>query len=430
VPSALDAALQPPFTREGVAALRAGLSGAREIYVSGCSVEIAGLRGVLNELGIAGTITSILSPPVNHGCYASNEMSRSERTFFLNRRIKAEMRHGGIMFCPWSYSQIARWLSTPWRFDAAVVMISPPDKDGMCSLGPQADFLPTFYDKVGALIGVVNPAMPRTGGDALIPYDRFAATFVHESRLLEMSATSPGSDPAIEAIAGYIGELVPDGATIQMGLGKVPSAVGAALRDHRRLRIHSGLIDDNTLLLEDAGALDQDCPIVSGVAIGTRQLFDRIDGDPRFVFRSVGYTHDPVAIGRIPNFMSINGALQVDLFGQLNSEGIGGGIMASPGGLPEFSRGANLSQGGRAIVSLKAGRGSRAQGGIVACVAEPGLVTAPRVDIDVVVTEFGVARLRDLSLEQRAQALIAIADPIERDMLANSWRGMMQKAFP
>lgn len=408
-------------------ALRDALRGANEIYVSGCSAEIAGLDVLLDEAGIDSMVTSIVSPAVNRGCLANAQLGRRQRTFFLNRPIRAAMRDGLVELCPWSYSQIDGWMSAPGRFDAAVVMVSPPDQNGVCSLGTQVDFLPGFHKQVPRLVGIINPAMPHTAGDGQIALERFAATFDHDQPLGETSA--PAIDPDMAAIAASIAGLVPDGATVQMGLGKVPSAVGIALQGHRRLRIRSGLVDDNILGLEDAGALDRDVPIESGAAIGTQSLYDRIADSSRFRMRAVSHTHDILAIARIENFISINGAVQVDLFGQLNSECAGGGIVATPGGFPEFSRGARLSQGGKVIIALKARRGSRPKGAIVSQVAAPGLVTAPRMDIDVVVTEFGVAQLGGLSLEQRADAIMAIADPQDREDLAQDWQALMRAAF-
>ncbi len=409
--------------------LGAVLGGAREIYVSGCSAEIAELPGMLGEASAGATVTGIFSPILNTQSYADEGLGRRCRTFFLNRDLRRDLAAGRVDFCPWTYTQMAGWLGAPGRFDTAIVMVSPPDADGLCSFGSQADFLPDFHRHVPRLIGVVNPNMPRTLGEPGIPLDRFAALFEYDRPLLEIPQKPGDSDPVSDAIARVLAGMIPDGATLQMGIGRVPQAVATALAGHRGLRIHSGLVDDSILFLEQAGALDLDVPITSGVAMGSRALYDHIQGNARFAFRPASHTHAQAVIAANPKFFAINAAIQVDLFGQINSEGSDGRMLASPGGLPEFLRGARASQGGVSIIALRAERGRKGGGGIVPGICEPHLVTAPRYDVDAIVTENGGAHIRNLSIDERAEALIAIADPAERSALAESWRDIRKAGF-
>lgn len=404
--------------------LGAVLGGAREIYVSGCSAEIGELPGMLGDSSAGATVTGIFSPILNTQSYADEGLGRRCRTYFLNRDLRRDLAAGRVDFCPWTYTQMSDWMVAPGRFDTAIVMVSPPDGEGRCSFGSQADFLPDFHQHVPRLIGVINPNMPRTLGEPGIEFDRFTAVFDYDRPLLEIPQKPDGGDPVSDAIARVLAGMIPDGATLQMGIGRVPQAVATALAGHRGLRIHSGLVDDSILFLEQAGVLDVDAPILSGVGMGSRALYDHIRENPRFAFCSTSYTHSQAVIAAIPRFFAINAAIQVDLFGQINSEGSDGRMLASPGGLPEFLRGARASRGGMSIIALRAERGRKGGGGIVPSICEPRLVTAPRYDVDAVVTENGVAHIRNLSIDERAEALIAIADPAERSALAESWRNI------
>jgi acyl-CoA hydrolase len=375
------------------------------------------------------TVTGVFSPLLNLRSYADPETEQRCRTFFLNAELRRDLDAGLVDFCPWRYTQIHRWLSAPRRFDVAIVMVSPPDASAMCSFGTQVDFLPAFYDRIACLIGIINPNMPQTAGEPGIPLSAFDAIFSYDEPLLSVAPAKLREDPVAATIAANVASLVPDGATIQMGIGRLPQAIVGALTDHRNLRIHSGLVDDNILHLEEAGALAVDVPVVSGAAIGSPRLYAHLDGNDRYSFRHVGHTHDPNIIAAAAPFVAINGALQIDLFGQVNSEASGGRIIASPGGLPEFVRGALKSPGGRAVMAVRARGGKKGGSGIVATVAPPHLVTNGRTDADVVVTEFGVADIRDLPIDRRAEALIGIAAPEDRDMLADRWRTIRMHGF-
>lgn len=409
--------------------LSSSVAGAREIYVSGCSAEIADLPNLLKSETAGATVTGVFSPIMNTQSYADPELPRRCRTFFLNSALRRDLERGAVDFCPWTYSSMTRWLTEPGRFDTAVVMVAPPDDNNECSFGTQTDFLPDFYTKIPRLIGVINPNMPRTGGTPGIPLDRFAAVFELDAPLQEFVSDLGAIDATTEIIAQNVAALIPNRATLQMGIGRISQAVALSLDGHRGLRIHSGLVDDAVIRLEEAGALDRSVPIVAGVAMGTHMLYEVIDRNPRFCFRTSSFTHSAEVIAQQPLFIAVNTALQVDLFGQVNSEGSYGRLLASPGGLPDFLRGAQLSEGGLRIIALRAQRGRRAEGGIVTRICQPHLVTASRYDIDLVVTENGVADLRGRSLDQRAEALIEIADPVDQPLLADSWSKVRKAAF-
>ncbi|WP_051419642.1 acetyl-CoA hydrolase/transferase C-terminal domain-containing protein [Paracoccus pantotrophus] len=411
------------------AALADALGPSREVWVSGCSAEIAGLPELLDEGGVTARISGIISPLLNTRSYASPALGRRCRTFFLNRELRDHLAEGHVDLCPWTYSQIMRWLCDSAPIDAAIVMVSAPDAEGNVSLGVQCDFLPLFRHRLGRMIAVINPHMPFTLGEALVPLDCFSAVFESDQELLTLPEARQASDPQIDRIAANIAAQIPDGATVQCGIGRIPQAVFSRMRDHRDIRVHSGLVDDDILLLEDLGVLDRDTPIRTGVAMGSVALYRRIDRNPRFHFCATDRTHVQDAICATPGFRSVNAALQVDLFGQINAEMVDGRLISVPGGFPDFVRGAGAAAGARSIVAVQARGGAKTRPGIVAALSHPAQVTAAKTDVDMIVTEFGTAELRDLSMDQRAEALIGIAAPEDQPALATAWAEMRSRAL-
>lgn len=359
--------------------------------------------------------TGIFIPGINRHTYLANSECRLE-TFFYTPEIKAAPKTQ-VEFLPLCYNDIRARLASI-QIDAALFMCTPPDEHGNCSFGPAVDFLAEIWPKIPVRIAHINPLLPRTSGDPGIPFDQITAYVEGEQHLVNMA--DKGDDPVANAIASHIAPLVPDGACLQMGVGSVPGAVLRALKGRRNIRVHSGLIVDELVDLLEAGALAQDTPVVAGVAIGSKKLYDAISGTA-FEFRPVGITHSSAAIAAIPNFISINSALEVDLFGQVYSELGPGGLMSGPGGASDYARAARSSPGGLRIIALPATAAKGTVSRIVAVGESRGPVSLSRFDLDVVVTEYGAADLRGLGYDARAAALIAIAPPDHRASLATSW---------
>lgn len=318
---------------------------------------------------------------------------------------------------PVSYAGFVRDLRDRWTFDAAVLHVSPPDEEGYCSLGAAAEFNLLAASKSRRVIAVINPGMPRI---ALAP--QISVKDVHE--LCEIEGPLPVYDPgrpddAAIAIAGLIAGLVPDGATLQIGIGKVPAALCGALRDHRGLKFWSGLLSDGWLELSRAGAL-ANAVHVCCAAIGSPAFYQSIAHAPDLRVAGCETTHDLAALASVDGFISVNSALQVDLFGQCNLECAGGAMVSGPGGAPDFARAAARGRG-VSVVALPATAGRSPVSRIVAQL-DVGLVTLGRQDVDVVVTEYGVADLRGRTASQRAAALVSIAAPAFQDDLAHAWR--------
>lgn len=408
--------------------LDAILASAKDIYVSGCAVEITHVPDLLRQhRPVDATVTGIFNPVINRRSYADAEIGLRARSFFLGRELQRDLALGLVDYCPWRYGIIDRWLSADGRFDTVLAMVSPPDAMGNCSLGPQADFLPSFLHKVERIVGFINPNVPRTAGEGLISYSSFSDVVDHDVPLINSRDRKP--DAVASKIAAVIAGFIPDGATIQLGIGQIPTAVIECLTGHRKLRVHSGVIDGNISMLEECGTIDRSAPIVAGVAIGSREFYGSLERNSRYEFRPVSYTHAHDSISRIDRFFAVNSVMQVDLLGQVSAEVSGSRMVASPGGLPDFVRGALDSHGGSSIIAVRAS-GSGGQGkGVVPLLESPHLVTSPHVDADVVVSEYGAAHIRGLSFDRRAEALIAIADPSDHDYLAQQWSSIRSRGL-
>ncbi len=380
---------------------------------SGESLLLAGAVIAAGEALGAMTFTGIFVPGLNTHTYLANTDCRVE-TFFVTPELKGA--GAAVEFLPLCYNDILDRLRSV-RIDAALMMVTPPDAAGDCSFGPAVDFLAELWPRIPVRIAHINPALPRTAGHAGIPFAEITAFAQAGQACLGQSET--GSDPVADAIAAHITPFITDGATLQTGLGKVPGAVLRALTGRRDLRIHSGLIGDAVADLEAAGALASGVAVTAGVAIGSERLYAAIAG-PAFRFQPVSITHNAGIIAGIKNFVAINSAMEVDLFGQAYAELGPKGLMSGPGGASDFARAAKVA-GGLRIVALAAtaARGSISR--IVLPGAGAGPVSLGRMDTDIIVTEFGAADLRGKSYPERAGALIAIAAADHRDALRAGW---------
>lgn len=384
--------------------------------VLGCSGESLILAEAAMRAGDAlgdMTFTGVFVPGLNTHTYLANPSCRVE-TFFVTPELKAAS--AAVKFMPLCYGDILARLRTV-RIDAALFMATPPDAAGVCSFGPVVDFLAELWPKIPVRIAHINPLTPRTRGRGGIPFSEVTAFIEGEQRLLGFPDARP--DPVAAAIAAHVARWIADGATLQTGLGKVPAAVLRALTKHRNLRIHSGLIGDAVVDLEEAGALAAGPAVTAGVAIGSERLYRAIRG-PAYNFEPVSNTHAPGVIAGIDKFISINSAIEVDLLGQAYAEMGPGGLMSGPGGASDFARAAWCA-GGLRIAALPASAANGAISRIVAPNAGAGPVSLGRMDTDIVATEFGAADLRGRSHHERAGALIAITPPNHRATLKRAW---------
>lgn len=387
------------------------------VLVTGASGESQLLAEAVMAAGEAlgaMTFTGIFVPGVNRCNYLANDRSRVE-TFFVTPELKGDPGER-VTHYPFCYNEIRRHLRS-LAIDALICMVAPPDEEGNCSFGPAVDFAAELWPEIPIRIAHINPAMPRTRGDPGIPFRELTAFTEAASGFDGEAEMSP--DPVAEAIAGHVAPYISDGATLQMGVGKIPGAILRALTGRRNLRVHSGLIVDEVIDLLEAGALAPGQAVTAGVAIGSARLYAAIGGEA-FAFMPAAVTHNIGIIGAIANFVAINSALEVDLFGQAFAELTPKGLMSGPGGAQDFAAGARLG-GGLRVVAMPATAARGAIGRIILPGASPGPVALGRMDIDIVATEFGAADLRGKDYDGRAASLVAIAAPDHRAALESGW---------
>ena len=357
--------------------------------------------------------TGIFVPGLNRRTWLANDDCRV-LTFFMTPELRAV--HDRVTFLPLCYQDILAYLRAHPP-SAMLVMCSPPDAAGRCSLGTEVGFLGDLWREIPVRIAHINPLMPRTAGNPGIPFAELTAFCEAPQPLLELSESVP--DPVADAIAAHIAPHVVDGATVQTGLGKIPAAMLAALKDRRDLHIHTGLMGDGLLDLIQSGALADGPSATIGVAIGSKRLYAQLD-HPSLRFAPVSQTHGAPALAAIDGLVTINSAIEADLFGQVYAELTPGGLMSGPGGASDFARGARGGSGLR-IIALPA----TAKGGSISRIVAPGAAMGPvslgRMDIDLIVTEHGVADLRGQDYAARAAALIAVAAPDHRHALQSAW---------
>lgn len=405
--------------------LRRNLPAQARLYVAGCSGEPIALAEAFRaapDLAAGVTFLGIWIPGVNRTDWASLHPQARAETIFLSAELRPSFEAGRTGFRPLAYTQAWAWLATT-PLDAAVVMVSPPDASGEVSLGLSADFSGAVLGRADIpALALINPAMPAPPASPKVPLSRFAHVGEAETPLVQLQPAD--LPPAFERIGAHIASLIDAGDTLQFGLGNVQQAVLAALTGHTDLRIHSGMVTDPVLALLETGVIPPERgSITTGVALGTEALYARAGRDPAFRFAPVAHTHALATLAAIPCFKAINSCLEVDLFGQANAEFIAGRQVSGTGGLVDFLRGAAASADGRAITALTstARRGTLSR--IVPRLA-PDATSIARADMDTVVTEHGIAELKGGTLDERAHALIAIADPAFRDSLTAAWDEM------
>ncbi len=309
--------------------------------------------------------------------------------------------------------------------DVVLVQVSPADENGRHSLGVVVDYLQTAIQHARVVVAEVNDQMPYTLGDTLVDGSLFTATIETDRPLLELSAPRPG--PVEQRIGAATATLVPDGATIQVGIGSLPAAVLAALHDKSDLGVHSGIVGDGILdLIERAVVTNRKKSIDIGVTVasalfGSRRLYDYADRNPAITLRSVDYTHSLDTLAQIDDLVVVNSAVEVDLTGQVNAETVPGHSVGAVGGQVDFIRGAARSRRGRSLILLPS---TARQGGVSRIVSRlnEGVVTTARSDVDTVITEWGIADLRGRSNSERARLLAGIAHPEYRAKLLSRER--------
>jgi acyl-CoA hydrolase len=326
---------------------------------------------------------------------------------------------GVLDICPYPYSQLATLIRQGHiRADVVMVQVSPPNSSGEHSLGMAAEYLVPALQCARVVLAEINDQVPWTHCERMLRAEEISLA-VETSRLVACAPRVVSGD--IERrIAAHAAQYVPDGATLEFGLGALPDAVLAQLEDHRDLGVHSGALGDSIVDLMRRGVINNARkPIdagrsVGGLLLGSRRLFEFAHQNPALWLRSVEHTHDPRILARLPNFVAINSAVEVDLTGQVNAEIANGSYVGAVGGALDFIRAANQSAGGVSLVVLPSSVGSKLSR-VVTQLSGP--VATPRSEAGIFVTEHGSADLRGKTLSQRARLMIDIAQPAFRDHL-------------
>ena len=304
--------------------------------------------------------------------------------------------------------------------DAVFLNVSPPNEDGYCSFGVSADLAVSALECASKVIVQINKAMPFSYGDALVHVSRIDAAVEVDDPLVEVP--TPVQTQADQAIGRYIAEMIPAGATLQIGVGGIPNAVLSALKDHRHLGLHTEAMTDGVLPLIESGVIDNSCKAVcpglsvASLALGSRRLYDYMDYCKDLILKDVAWTNDPFRIARNPKVMAINSAVEVDLTGQVCADSVGTRIISGVGGQHDFMYGGSLSEGGKTFIAITS-LTEKGHSKIRPVLAEGAGVVTTRHMVQNVVTEYGVAQLRGKSLVERARALIDIAHPSVREEL-------------
>jgi acyl-CoA hydrolase/RimJ/RimL family protein N-acetyltransferase len=335
------------------------------------------------------------------------------RVFYVGADMRRLSSSAQVDYVPVSLADVPRLLATGrLPLDVALVQVAPPDADGTCSLGISVDVTRAAALAARTVIAEVNPAMPRTCGDSRIPVERIDR-FVEVDTPVTEYLHAP-ADGVAEQIARYVARLIGDHCTLQVGLGRVPNQMLAHLTNRRDLAIHSDVVTEPVADLIESGVITG--PIVASWAMGTRRLYDLLDGNRRFALRPIDQVCDPGVIAGHPRMVSVTQAFTIDLTGQVCTERLDGELYGGISTGPEFHRGALMSPAGMAIVCL-ASRTPQGRSAIRAELEPDEPVSIARADVHWVISEYGTAYLFGRSLAERAVALIEIAHPDDREEL-------------
>jgi acyl-CoA hydrolase len=413
------------MTRRLVDALAPGL----RVWVPTLSNESARLAEELRldpERARGVAFAGVQFPGIDRIDYLGVHPEARQLGWFMSPAMRRGLAQGRAELRSQDYLGIARELREGPAFDVAIAQLTLPDAQGWCAPGLAADFLPLVWPRARRRVAHLNPALPRLPGGFRVHVSEIDLVVEADGALNDFAEKTAGEPEA--RIGAHVATLVRDGDTLQFGIGGVPLSLAQALSGHRRLRFHGGMLPAAFRTLWEAGAIDRDAPVTTGVVLGDAALRDFVATLPTLRLEPVTVTHDPARLAAIPRFVAVNGAVEVDLFGQVNAERAGGVIQAGAGGLPAFAQGALASPGGRLVVALPAAARGGAVSRIVPVLGTQSLVSLPRHLADAVVTEHGVAELRGLSLDARARALIAIADPAHRAALQAAWQDILAHA--
>jgi len=352
-------------------------------------------------------------------------------TYFVGSNIRKAVHEGRANYIPMFLSEIPiSFRNNSIPVDVALITVSPPDSNGYCTLGVSCDISKAAVEKAKIIIAEINPTMPRVLGDGIIHISAITVAVEVNYPIYE-SAVVPSTAQEL-AIGRHVASLVEDKATLQMGIGGIPNAVLQCLNNHKDLGIHTEMFSDGIIDLVERGVITGKYKkthpgmIVSSFVLGSRKLYDFIDNNLIVRLLDVEYVNNPTTIRKNPKVTAINSAIEVDIFGQVCADSIGTYQYSGVGGQIDFMRGAALSEGGKPIIAIPSVT-AKGVSRIVSFLKPGASVVTTRSHVHYVVTEYGIAYLKGLSLQARAKALISIAHPDHREQLEKETFAIFKK---
>ena len=403
-----------PYLKNGCRVLIGSACGTPQVLVQALASSLQAYVDVEVIYSIALGPSPFIDDNLHQGCRI--------KTFFVTDTLREAVFEGRADYIPVYLSQAPNlFKSGVLALDLALIQVSPPDDHGFCSLGVSVDVVKAAAERARYLVAQVNPQMPRVLGDSFIHVSEVDAIVEHEEALIE--APVPEHQAIAERMAKYVAKLVDDGATLQVGIGRILGAVLTHLTNKRDLGVHSEMITDAYLPLVEKGVISgkkktiHQEKIIASFCLGSRKLFEYIHNNPQVEFHPSEYVNHPEVISQNHRMTAINSALQVDLSGQVCADSLGHKVYSGIGGYVDFSVGAARSEGGKSIIVLPStspdGRRSR----IVSHLTLGAGVVGTRAAAQYVVTEFGIANLHGKTIRERALSLIGIAHPRFREQL-------------
>lgn len=341
--------------------------------------------------------------------------------FFIGANVREGVRQGHVDYIPVSLSEVPRLYRENYiHCNVAMVQVTPPDKFGYVSIGPAVDATLAALETADFRIAVINKNVPRTMGDSMIPIEIFDHLVEDDVPLPVAEDVEPNEQE--KTIGRYCAELVEDGSCLQLGIGSIPNAVLSCLKNHKDLGIHTEMFSDGVIPLVLSGVVTgaykglNKYKIVTTFAMGSKKLYEFLDGNPFVLMKECSYTNDPFIIGQQPKMISINSALQVDISGQVCADSLGARIFSGVGGQNDFIYGASRSKGGKPIIAMPSITKSGVSK-IVPSLAEGAGTVTTRNNIHYLITEFGAVDLYGKSMQERAKLIISVAHPSAQENL-------------
>jgi len=411
-------------------------SGNRVFLTGNCSVPKQ-LLAALVEFAPSLQNVEICQPLTVAGSeYVAPEMEGHLRvnSMFISGNVRSAINEGRADFTPVLLSEFPLLFKNKiLPVDVALVHLSPPDCRGYCTFGIESGLTRTAAESARIIIAEINPQMPRMLGDTLIHVRDIDYIVPVNYSLAELSMGNDDIPNAIEKIAGYIGERIPDGATLQLGIGELPNAVLKFLHHKKDLGIHSELVSDGIIGLVEEGVITGAAKkihkgkITAGFILGTRRLYDWANDNPLIELQRTEYVNNPFVVAQNSRMVAINSAIEVDFSGQVCADSIGSRFYSAVGGQMDFIYGSSLSEGGLPIIALPST--TTLKDGTLASKIVPTLkpgagVTTSRNHVHFVVTEYGIVDLYGKTIRQRTSLLISIAHPNFREELTKKAKEM------